>query len=107
VKVKVKVKLEHSSVRGHKSWHPTRGASDRVTFNFFVHCLNSTISPISGDSQLLVPHLNSMDNASYNDCNRAFLQAFMARSSMTFEEAQPVLAAIFSAHGMYISLETE
>jgi hypothetical protein len=48
-----------------------------------------------------------MDNVSYNDCNRAFLQAFMARSSMTFEEAQPVLAAIFSAHGVCISLEAE
>lgn len=35
----------------------------------------------------------------YNDSNRAFLQAFMAHSSMTFEEAQPVLAEIFSAHG--------
>jgi hypothetical protein len=36
----------------------------------------------------------------YNDSNRAFLQAFMARSTMTFDEARPVLAAIFSAHGM-------
>ncbi|KAJ5594614.1 uncharacterized protein N7459_000822 [Penicillium hispanicum] len=34
----------------------------------------------------------------YNDANRAFLQAFMSRSTMTFEEAQPILAAIFSAH---------
>ncbi|GIJ86859.1 hypothetical protein Asppvi_005757 [Aspergillus pseudoviridinutans] len=34
----------------------------------------------------------------YNDSNRAFLQAFLARSTMTFEEARPVLAAIFSAH---------
>ncbi|RAH78592.1 DNA repair protein Nse1 [Aspergillus japonicus CBS 114.51] len=34
----------------------------------------------------------------YNDTNRAFLQAFMGRSTMTFEEAKPVLAAIFSAH---------
>ncbi|KAJ5693960.1 hypothetical protein N7536_004372 [Penicillium majusculum] len=32
----------------------------------------------------------------YNDSNRAFLQAFMARSSMTFEEAQPILAAILT-----------
>lgn len=48
-----------------------------------------------------------MDNSSYNDCNRAFLQAFMARSSMTLEEAQPVLAAIISAHGVFLSLGTE
>ncbi|KAE8389508.1 Nse1 non-SMC component of SMC5-6 complex-domain-containing protein [Aspergillus alliaceus] len=38
------------------------------------------------------------DGSGYNDSNRAFLQAFMARSSMTFAEARPVLAAIFSVH---------
>lgn len=32
----------------------------------------------------------------YNDSNRAFLQAFLARSVLTFESAQPLLAAIFS-----------
>ncbi|KAL5356178.1 Nse1 non-SMC component of SMC5-6 complex-domain-containing protein [Aspergillus floccosus] len=36
------------------------------------------------------------DDNGYNDSNRAFIQAFMARSSMTFDEARPVLAAIFS-----------
>ena len=40
----------------------------------------------------------------YNDSNRPFLQAFMAHSSMTFEEAQPVLAEIFSVHGMLLPL---
>ena len=40
----------------------------------------------------------------YNDSNRAFLQAFMAHSSVTFEEAKLVLAEIFSAHGMFLSL---
>lgn len=39
------------------------------------------------------------DETGYNDSNRAFLQAFMARSSMTFDEARPVLAAIFSVQG--------
>jgi hypothetical protein len=43
---------------------------------------------------------NALDEDGYNDSNRAFLQAFMARSTMTFEEAKPILAAIFSAHGM-------
>jgi len=42
---------------------------------------------------------NGLDEDGYNDSNRAFLQAFMARSTMTFEDAKPVLAAIFSAHG--------
>lgn len=42
---------------------------------------------------------NDLDEDGYNDSNRAFLQAFMARSTMTFEEAKPVLAAIFSARG--------
>ncbi|KAJ5116699.1 hypothetical protein N7456_001047 [Penicillium angulare] len=36
-----------------------------------------------------------MDN-DYDDTNRAFLQAFMGRSSMNFEEIQPILAAILS-----------
>jgi hypothetical protein len=31
----------------------------------------------------------------YNDSNRAFLQAFMARGTMTFPEAQSILAEIF------------
>lgn len=49
---------------------------------------------------------NGMDEEGYNDSNRAFLQAFMARSTMTFEEARPVLAAIFSAQGIFYSLIT-
>lgn len=32
----------------------------------------------------------------YNNSHRAFLQAFLARSVMTFEEAQPILASILS-----------
>ncbi|KAF7596477.1 hypothetical protein BBP40_001349 [Aspergillus hancockii] len=39
-----------------------------------------------------------MADNGYNDSNRAFLQAFMARSTMTFTEARPILAAIFSVH---------
>lgn len=42
-----------------------------------------------------------MDDTNYNDSNRAFLQAFLARGAMTFEEAQPILAAIFSIQGGY------
>ncbi|KAI1105172.1 Nse1 non-SMC component of SMC5-6 complex-domain-containing protein [Jackrogersella minutella] len=33
----------------------------------------------------------------YDDGNRAFLQAFMARGTMTFTQAKPILAAIFTA----------
>lgn len=32
----------------------------------------------------------------YNDGNRAFLQAFLARGTLTFEDAQPILATIFT-----------
>jgi hypothetical protein len=42
-----------------------------------------------------------MDDTLYNDSNRAFLQAFLARSTMTFEEARPVLAAIFTVLGRF------
>lgn len=45
-----------------------------------------------------------METDDYNDANRAFLQAFMARSFMTFDEAQPVLAAIISTRGGRISM---
>lgn len=41
----------------------------------------------------------------YNDSNRAFLQAFMARSSMTFEDAQPILAAILTVSGTWLLLK--
>lgn len=33
----------------------------------------------------------------YNDGNRAFLQALLARGMVTFEEGQKILAAIFTA----------
>ncbi|KXJ92271.1 hypothetical protein Micbo1qcDRAFT_162467, partial [Microdochium bolleyi] len=39
----------------------------------------------------------AMHGQHYADGNRAFLQALMSRGSMTFSEAQPVLAAIFTA----------
>ncbi|KAL2136758.1 hypothetical protein VTI74DRAFT_1799 [Chaetomium olivicolor] len=35
--------------------------------------------------------------AGYNDANRAFLQAFMARGTLTFKEGQQILASIKSA----------
>ncbi|KAK8106310.1 hypothetical protein PG999_009669 [Apiospora kogelbergensis] len=35
----------------------------------------------------------------YNDGNRAFLQAFMARGTMTLREAKPILAAILTVEG--------
>lgn len=44
---------------------------------------------------------NTVDEDGYDDSNRAFLQAFMARASMTFEEVKPVLASILSVHGWY------
>ncbi|KAI9760138.1 MAG: hypothetical protein M4579_001858 [Chaenotheca gracillima] len=34
----------------------------------------------------------------YDDSNRAFLQAFLARGTLTYDEAKPILAAIFTAH---------
>jgi hypothetical protein len=32
----------------------------------------------------------------YNDGNRAFLQSFLARGTLTLKEAKPMLAAIYS-----------
>ena len=38
-----------------------------------------------------------MPAAGYNNSNRAFLQAFLAHSTITYEAAKPILAGIFSA----------
>jgi hypothetical protein len=35
----------------------------------------------------------------YNHSHRAFLQAFLARSVLTFDETKTILAAILSMHG--------
>lgn len=41
----------------------------------------------------------------YNDGNRAFLQALLARGTVTFEEGQKILAAIFTVQdGIYTTL---
>ncbi|MCJ1425848.1 hypothetical protein MMC29_003748 [Sticta canariensis] len=42
--------------------------------------------------------MDEQDSSRYNNSNRAFLQAFLARSTLTFDEAKPILAAIFTAH---------
>lgn len=39
------------------------------------------------------------EDSGYNNSNRAFLQAFIARSTLTLDEAKPILAAILTAHG--------
>lgn len=44
------------------------------------------------------------EGSTYNHSNRAFLQAFLARSSLTFDEARPILAAIYTAHGQFSSI---
>ena len=50
--------------------------------------------------------LNMADDADgqYNNSNHAFIQAFIARSTLTFEEAKPLLAAIFTAHGKFADI---
>jgi non-structural maintenance of chromosomes element 1 len=35
---------------------------------------------------------------SYNDSNRAFLQAFLARGTLTYPTSKPILSAIFTVH---------
>ena len=39
------------------------------------------------------------DISPYDNSNRAFLQAFIARAVLTFDEAKPILAAILTVHG--------
>lgn len=41
------------------------------------------------------------EDVEWNDSHRAFLQAFMARAVLTFEEAKPILSAISTVHGKH------
>ena len=43
--------------------------------------------------------MSGNEETPYNNINRAFLQVFLARSTLTFEESKPILAAIFTAYG--------
>jgi hypothetical protein len=45
---------------------------------------------------------NRRNRHAYDNSNRAFLQVMMARSSITFEESKPILAAIMSIRGMFL-----
>jgi non-structural maintenance of chromosomes element 1 len=38
------------------------------------------------------------DPTAYNDSNRAFVQAFLARGTLTYTSIKPILAAIFTVH---------
>ncbi|KAJ5101415.1 hypothetical protein NUU61_003637 [Penicillium alfredii] len=79
-------------------WRFTRGASPRSHFTVEKHA-EAEHRPRNSESRAdqaagaASPAAMDID---YNDSNRAFLQAFMARSSMTFEEARPIVAAISS-----------
>ena len=57
------------------------------------------------NSETSVPEVIVENMPEYDDSNRAFLQAFMARSSMTFEDAQPILAAILTVSGTSLLLK--
>ena len=46
-------------------------------------------------------------DSGYNDAHRAFLQAIMAKSTITFEEAQSILAAILTVQSKFYSLRQE
>ncbi|OAA43673.1 Nse1 non-SMC component of SMC5-6 complex [Metarhizium rileyi] len=48
--------------------------------------------------------MESVLGPDYDNTHRAFLQALLAHSTLTFEEAQPILAAIFNAAGAHESV---
>lgn len=39
--------------------------------------------------------------SAYDNSHRAFLQVFLSKSVLTFEEAKPILAAIITAQGLW------
>jgi hypothetical protein len=54
--------------------------------------------------------INMSDNGEneqiYNNSHRAFLQSFLSRATLTFEQARPIVAAIEKAQGSQPSAQT-
>lgn len=74
-------------------WRPHTNATSRHTKT----C--TAITNISFHNEELSNQFNMSDAgdvAQYNDGNRAFLQSFLARGTLTMEEAKPMIAAILS-----------
>ncbi|KAL9101610.1 MAG: hypothetical protein Q9163_003149 [Psora crenata] len=69
-----------------------------ASFNGKVIAETDTFEFVEGNDPNASERMAEHDDAEYNNTHRAFLQAFIARSTLTFEEAQPVLAAILGAH---------
>lgn len=93
------------------SWRPFFGVSASLTKQH----ANSTRPSAHRVSLRQEPHrkkASTMDDAGdpsmghYDDSNRAFLQALLARGTMTFEEGQKILAAIFSVQEGTVLLAT-
>jgi hypothetical protein len=42
---------------------------------------------------------NGENDQVYNNSHRAFLQSFLSRATLTFEQARPIVAAIEKAQG--------
>ena len=57
-----------------------------------------------GNAWLSTASMEDVEDDAYDNRYRAFLQAFIARSILTFEEAKPILASIFGARGMFIAI---
>ena len=62
-------------------------------------CILTTTSSSIGVGDFASLNMADDADSQYNNSNRAFLQAFIARTTLTFEEAKPLFAAIFTAHG--------
>ena len=57
----------------------------------------------SSERQLLcaASAMTEETDSEYDHANRAFLQAFIARSILTFDEAKPIIASILGVRGRY------
>lgn len=77
-------------------------ASERAAGFFRVDtssALHGTALDPRAKSQLAVnmPELEPFIPSDWGDAHRSFLQSFMARGTLTFREARPIMAAIFTA----------
>ncbi|EFR05485.1 hypothetical protein MGYG_08499 [Nannizzia gypsea CBS 118893] len=82
---------EHSITMGYHSF-----ALKTARTQLIISCNRYIFTDEGDEENVHSTRVRAFTMSGYDDSHRAFLQAFMARSTMTLEEARPVLSAIFT-----------
>jgi hypothetical protein len=82
----------------------------RATRPRFKRVFQKVAGSLTLSRALHLTQINMSDNGEneqvYNNSHRAFLQSFLSRATLTFEQARPIVAAIEKAQGSQPSVQT-